>query len=144
MEAGFVVSFEDMLRMVCGQFEATPPHTELLGRMESGRSDWRLALYTSGTTGQPKGVVHDTGGYLVAGDYWTVWPSVWHANAALAERGEMVCFVEVRMRSTASSKHTDKAMANTVSQAVKRRLARLARARRMRYMFRAPTGARRG
>jgi hypothetical protein len=25
---------------------------------------------------------------LVAGDYWTVWPSVWHANAALAERGE--------------------------------------------------------
>jgi hypothetical protein len=25
---------------------------------------------------------------LVAGDYWTVWPSVWHANAALAARGE--------------------------------------------------------
>jgi hypothetical protein len=25
---------------------------------------------------------------LVAGDYWTVWPSTWHANAALAERGE--------------------------------------------------------
>lgn len=25
---------------------------------------------------------------LVAGDYWTVWPSVWHANAALADRGE--------------------------------------------------------
>ena len=25
---------------------------------------------------------------LIAGDYWTVWPSVWHANAALAERGE--------------------------------------------------------
>ncbi|HSM93951.1 MAG TPA: hypothetical protein VLT47_13795 [Anaeromyxobacteraceae bacterium] len=25
---------------------------------------------------------------LVAGDYWTVWPSVWHANGALAERGE--------------------------------------------------------
>lgn len=24
---------------------------------------------------------------LVAGDYWTVWPSVWHANAALAARG---------------------------------------------------------
>ena len=25
---------------------------------------------------------------LLAGDYWTVWPSTWHANAALAERGE--------------------------------------------------------
>jgi hypothetical protein len=25
---------------------------------------------------------------LVAGDYWTVWPSVWHANATLADRGE--------------------------------------------------------
>jgi hypothetical protein len=25
---------------------------------------------------------------LIAGDYWTVWPSVWHANAALAEKGE--------------------------------------------------------
>jgi hypothetical protein len=25
---------------------------------------------------------------LVAGDYWTVWPSVWHANVALAQRGE--------------------------------------------------------
>ena len=25
---------------------------------------------------------------LVAGDYWTVWPSTWHANAALADRGE--------------------------------------------------------
>lgn len=25
---------------------------------------------------------------LVAGDYWTVWPSTWHANAVLAERGE--------------------------------------------------------
>jgi hypothetical protein len=25
---------------------------------------------------------------LIAGDYWTVWPSTWHVNAALAERGE--------------------------------------------------------
>lgn len=25
---------------------------------------------------------------LIAGDYWTVWPSTWHANAALAARGE--------------------------------------------------------
>lgn len=24
---------------------------------------------------------------LVAGDYWTVWPSVWHANAAMADPG---------------------------------------------------------
>jgi hypothetical protein len=25
---------------------------------------------------------------LLAGDYWSVWPSTWHANAALAQRGE--------------------------------------------------------
>ena len=25
---------------------------------------------------------------LVAGDYWTVWPAVWHAKLALRERGE--------------------------------------------------------
>lgn len=25
---------------------------------------------------------------LVAGDYWSVWPAVWHARLALRERGE--------------------------------------------------------
>src|SRR5690606_5429713 len=40
--------------------------------------------------------------------------------------------VSVRTRSTASNRHTDRPMANTVSSAVKRRLARLARARRSR------------
>lgn len=25
---------------------------------------------------------------LIAGDYWTVWPSTWHANELLSERGE--------------------------------------------------------
>src|SRR5690606_15231817 len=40
----------------------------------------------------------------------------------------------VRTRSTASSRHTDRAMANTVSSAVKRRLARLARAMRNKCM----------
>ena len=39
---------------------------------------------------------------------------------------------------TASNKHTDRAMANTVSQAVKRRLPRLARARRKRYIVKSP------
>ena len=40
----------------------------------------------------------------------------------------------VRTRSTASSRHTDRAMAKAVSSAVKRRLARLASARRNRYI----------
>jgi len=40
---------------------------------------------------------------LLAGDYWTVWPSVWHANATLAHRGEgrRVWGVSHRCRPTA-------------------------------------------
>src|SRR5450830_342257 len=40
----------------------------------------------------------------------------------------------VRTRSTANSRQTDRAMAKAVRKAVKRRLARLARARRSRYI----------
>ncbi|MCY1173093.1 hypothetical protein D9M73_132430 [compost metagenome] len=40
----------------------------------------------------------------------------------------------VRTRSTASSRHTDRAMAKAVRKAVKRRLARLASASRNRYI----------
>src|SRR6218665_262432 len=47
----------------------------------------------------------------------------------------------VRTRSTASNRQTDRAMANTVSRAVKRRLARLARARRNRYISNLRCGA---
>jgi hypothetical protein len=46
----------------------------------------------------------------------------------------------VRTRSTASNKHTESAMANTVNQAVKRRLPRLARARRSKYIVKSPSG----
>src|SRR5690606_12897266 len=42
----------------------------------------------------------------------------------------------VRMRSTASNRHTERPMAKTVSRAVNRRLFRLARARRTRCMLR--------
>ncbi len=44
----------------------------------------------------------------------------------------------VRMRSTASNRHTESAMAMTVSRAVKRRLFRLAKARRNRCKLNSP------
>ena len=49
-----------------------------------------------------------------------------------------LALASVRTRSTASSRQAERAMAKMVSQAVKRRLDRLASARRNRYMLRFP------
>ena len=45
-----------------------------------GSNETMFLLYTSGTTGKPKGVVHDTGGYLTQAYWTTLWDFDLHAN----------------------------------------------------------------
>ncbi len=47
---------------------------------ETEANETLFLLYTSGTTGKPKGVVHDTGGYLTQAYWTTLWDFDLHDN----------------------------------------------------------------
>ena len=55
-----------------------------LVRVQRGRA----ASHLDRVAGAHTADVLASGCALVAGDYWSVWPAVWHARLALRERGE--------------------------------------------------------